>query len=296
MNVLSRGTVSLTDWINQPGAPADRLEQFSEFFPELTEIDRGEQDISALKRSLAVGAIIGIAVGGVLFPPVVAVVPAAVLKLRNRSTQRVEHRVETVTPLVLLDFSCPDVPGALIELETTSTETAAADWKIGLGVAKGGRKNTVKLAKQSGFGAAPGERKHVVVNMATDAVYAVDYTYRGNPPLTPLPVALEPTSGPRKNSPPFTRSLPSNSVPGAPLEYYELSGDTSRQPVRYEYTYTRTSESTVSYGDKFEGVGLETQTTVTLESAVTLRFTLPPGHDYTLLSTADGTGITWHVA
>jgi hypothetical protein len=198
---------------------------------------------------------------------------------------------ETPVRIPLFLLGCTDVKGctAAFGHETTEARTLRWDMTIYGSGLSGQRQLTTSVSAK--FSAVAGQVKMIFLDL-TLPVERIDIT-RGNQTIG-SGFQINGTNV-RPAASPGLYLLSADSLPptGEEVTRFPLSGDTTQAIATYQWTYKRSKNKMVTLGVNAFNSSLNLSYESELTDAISLTYELRGGHDYTLLSAAEGDGLLW---
>jgi hypothetical protein len=245
------------------------------------------------------------------------------------SGAHVERRIKVTGEASVFEFSAPDVPGAMVSVQTSVNVTTSTSWSVVLGAGVG-MESTRSVSEKVTFTAGSGETKQVFVPVPAVAVRRYEVIpaphqpsrwafeafleragYASPPTFAPvtasgfdevLPSRLSNLHGPSvrsvdgspRLSPSLARRLSFLADPGQTVRIWSLSGNRSHD-TEVEWSHEGTRDYAILAGGAALGIRVNASVSVRLAANLTLRMILPAGHDYHLRLLTKAPGVNWLV-
>jgi hypothetical protein len=202
--------------------------------------------------------------------------------------QTVEARELTTVEVPLFVLAAATPLGCTARYESTREVERDIEWKVDV-VGTGMAGHAVATSTvTSGFEAKAGEAVlvHLPLTVAVERVR----TSRADGTPVSIRTRINPSS---TGSAPGARLLDLVPACDQPIETYDLSGYPPANRADYTRTYAQARSTAATLGVKALGVSLTTTGTVTLSTALTLKYELSGGHTYTLHTADTVDGLLW---
>jgi hypothetical protein len=204
---------------------------------------------------------------------------------------RVLETAETEVRVPLFVLTSADVAGCTARFDQDEMRTRPLTWSMTVFGSGFGGSRELKASATASFTAAAGEAK-VVFQPLTLTLQRVAVLEGGRQ----IGGGVQADSSKiRTDASPGLLLLSSRARPpaGRPVQRFPLAGDTTGALATYTWVYARTSKKNLSLGVDAFHTKLSLTVGTELTTQVTLQYELRGGHDYALLSVAEGDGLLW---
>ncbi len=204
---------------------------------------------------------------------------------------RVLETTDTEVRVPLFTLSCADADGCTAAFNWEAMKGHTLTWSMTVYGSGIGGSRELSVSAFAGFTAAAGQTKVVFVPLTVTlqrvVVLQADRQIGAG-------IQVD-SSSVHTSSSPGLLLLPRDTRPpaGPPVQRFPLASDTTGALATYEWTYKRTSEMHAKLGLEAFSSKISLRVGTKLTTQITLRYELRGGHDYILLSAAEGDGLLW---